>query len=129
MSISNLMKLVTGLFPDIVPSEFLHVMGFGIFAVGIFSLLISSSPMHVVIHPESIKAFTCSFFQLDVLRVGLISRSCTSRRRFCGIIYRLLFCLVTLVREFVPTSNLRKNPPWVCLHRLHHRSFQHLLLL
>ena len=95
--------------PFLDPSELYTLKGFGSDWVDIpFSFTVFLAMM-VFVHPESINALTLSFLPSLVLIVGctISSLDCSLR---CGITYRFLAELFTVVRRIVPTPNLRQNP-------------------
>jgi hypothetical protein len=70
---------VIGLFPLIVPSELVHVMGRGSLTQGISFQMTVFSLIQVWVQPESIMALTVKFFPLVSVISGLITSSCTPR--------------------------------------------------
>ena len=108
--------IVFSLFLD--PSELYTSNSFGSNLVGIpFSSTIFLAIV-VFIHLELINALTLSFLPFFVLIVGctISSLKCSLH---CGIIYRFLVELFTVVCHIVPTPNLQQNPSALhCLNPL-----------
>ena len=101
--------------PFLDPSELYMLNGLGSDLVGISFSSTVFLVMVVFVHPESINTLTLSFLLSLVLIVGCTLSSLDFSLR-CGIIYRFLVELFTVVRHIVSTPNLQQNPS--VLHHL-----------